>query len=201
MKIYLTRHGQTEWNLEGRMQGHLNSDLTELGKTQAQWLGKRLEHEKIDIICCSTSGRAFETASIIKGNRNVEIKQYEGLMEIDAGSWQGMKHEDIEGHYGELYHQFWHQPDLFESEGHETFSQLIRRGRKTLDEITQTYVGKNILIVSHGVLLKGILASIKALPVSEFWEGPFMKSCCLNLFEYKNHSYEVLIEGDTSHYE
>lgn len=201
MKIFLTRHGQTEWNLEGRMQGRLNSDLTDLGKTQAMWLGQRLIDEKIDVICSSTSGRAIETAKIIRGNRPIEIDQYEGLMEFDAGEWQGMKHEDVEGNFSEAYHSFWHKPELFKSNHQEDFNQIMGRARKTLDEITHKYEGKNVLIVSHGVLLKGILASVKSLEVKDFWTGAFMKSCCLNIIDYKEKQYKIVLEGDISHYE
>jgi len=201
MKIYLTRHGQTEWNLEGRMQGRLNSDLTELGKAQASWLGRRLDEEKIDVICCSTSGRAIETAEIIRGSRAINIDKYDGLMEFDAGEWQGMKHEDVEGNYSEDYHRFWHKPEEFQSDHQEDFEQIMDRGRKTLDEITHKYQGKNILIVSHGVLLKGILASVKSLAIKDFWTGAFMKSCCLSIIDFQSDEYKILLEGDISHYE
>lgn len=200
MKLYLTRHGQTEWNLQGRYQGRLHSNLTDLGVNQAKWLGKHLESTPIDIICSSSSKRAVDTAKYIKGNRDISIEYYDDLKEIDLGHWQGKTHDDVQVQDAEQYHNFFNKPEAFVASKQESFQDVISRGGQCLEHIANKHAGKSVLIVSHGVLLKGILAHVKGLDISEFWSGPFMKSTCLNIIEYKDYQYTIKLEGDIGHY-
>lgn len=87
--IYLVRHGQTEWNVLHRFQGHMDSPLTKLGIQQAEWLGEALQHDPIDLIYSSTSNRAFHTAEIIRGNRDVAVTACDEFKEINLGVWEG----------------------------------------------------------------------------------------------------------------
>lgn len=201
MKVYLTRHGQTEWNLAGKMQGRLNSNLTALGEDQARWLGKSLETTPIDIICSSSSGRAFDTAKLIKGDREIDIEQYDDLQEVYLADWQGMLHRDIEAIYNDQFNFYWREPEKFQAGEKESFEALIERGRTVFNEIISTHKGKDVLIVSHGVLLKAIFAYIKSLEIKEFWSGPFMQSTCLNVLEITNNKIKIIEEGNITHYE
>lgn len=201
MKIYMTRHGETEWNIEGRLQGQLNSDLTELGIKQAQWLGKRLENVDFDVICSSPSGRTVQTTNQIKGERPIPVEYYDDLKEIYLGPWEGEKHQVIEKEYPEAFQHFWHEPHLFEAEGQEDFKAIIERGKKVLHEIIDKHEGETVLIVSHAILLKGILAYVKGYTVKEFWDGAFMKATNLSILEVENKIISILLEGDISHYE
>ncbi|EQB85893.1 hypothetical protein M918_16965 [Clostridium sp. BL8] len=76
-RLYITRHGETLWNTEGRMQGWNDSPLTDLGIKQAEWLRDRIQDEKIDAIYSSPSNRAFKTAEIVRGGREIEIIKHE----------------------------------------------------------------------------------------------------------------------------
>ncbi len=93
--IYLTRHGQTLWNIENRLQGRGNSKLTEEGKGRAEMLSKRMKNIHIDTIYSSPLERAFITANIIKGDRDIEIITDDGLMEMCFGDYEGKKTEEI----------------------------------------------------------------------------------------------------------
>ena len=81
MKIFITRHGQTEWNALGRLQGRKDIELNEVGKEQALTTGEKIKDEKIDIIITSPLKRARETAEIINKQFNVEIVEDDRLME------------------------------------------------------------------------------------------------------------------------
>src|SRR3712207_163192 len=94
--IYLTRHGQTEWNLNKRLQGWKNSPLTKLGISQAKALGERLKDTQIDVIYSSPIERAYKTAEIIKGNKDIEIIKHDGLKEFNYGDWEGLTIDEIE---------------------------------------------------------------------------------------------------------
>lgn len=201
MKIYLTRHGETKWNKEGRMQGRLDSDLTELGENQAKWLGESLFDVNIDIIISSSSSRTKATSNLIKGYRNIEIITKDELMEIDGGKWEGMLHKDISEDYPKDYHKFWNEPHKFKVEnGGESFSELVNRAGNIIEDIISEYNGKDVLIVSHGMFLKAIYSYIKNIPLEEFWSGVFMKPTCLNILEVEGDNRKFILEGDISHY-
>ena len=112
--IYLTRHGETEWNLAHRFQGKLDSPLTDKGKQQAEWLSERLRDIEFNAIYASCSGRALDTAKIIRGNRQMPIVTKEELMEIGLGEWEGREIKGIEDDGDQNYHYFWHEPHLYQ---------------------------------------------------------------------------------------
>src|SRR5471030_1289483 len=157
--IYLIRHGQTEWNLEMRMQGHKDSPLTKLGKTQSQGLHDRLTNEKIDLIYCSESKRAYDTATAIKGNRNIPIHTTNKLKEIHMGKWEGMKQIDIVNKYPKAWIDFWNNPLIYvpTSEG-ESYQELKDRVIPKIEEIINSNQGKKIIIVTNRITLKVIMS-------------------------------------------
>jgi probable phosphoglycerate mutase len=199
-KLYITRHGQTEWNLEGRMQGQKDSKLTALGEQQGEWLGERLNNDEIDIIISSSSGRAVRTAEIIRGKRNIEIIPNDNLREIHLGQWEGQLHKDIEKYWLEEHRNFWKFPHLYKPLGGETFLQVLDRVSNEVEKIISKYEGKNVLIVTHAVVLKALITYLENKNLEDFWSGAFMHSTCLNIVEIKKESRDFILQGDISHY-
>lgn len=199
-KIYVTRHGETQWNTQRRMQGHLDSDLTPTGRTQAEWLGAHLLTLPLGNIYASPSGRASETARLIRGDRPLSIHRLEGLKEIYLGSWEGKTQVEIEAVDAENYHAFWHRPERYKPEERESFESVISRAGAVLEHLAQTET-EDVLVVTHAVLLKGMYAHIHQKAVEAFWTGPFMNATCLNCFEKVGGHWQVHLEADTSHYQ
>jgi broad specificity phosphatase PhoE len=199
MRIYITRHGETQWNKLGRMQGWKNSDLTEKGIENARKLGKSLEAIPFDIVYTSPSGRTIETAKLIMGNRDVPIVEREELKEMGFGTWEGMDHEAVEELYPEERHIFWNKPHLYKPIDGESFEELISRVKKVLQDIMESAAGENILIVSHGVTIKAMYAILKGYELEEIWKPPFMHDTCLTVLEVKDGKVEFVLEGDVSH--
>jgi probable phosphoglycerate mutase len=199
--VYLTRHGQTEWNLEGRSQGHLNSNLTDLGKTQAKWLGKRLQNVEFDVVYTSTSGRTIETEEIIMQDKKVPVIRHEGLCEMHFGSWQGQLWDDVKKNEEERYTMFWENPSSFIPDCGESYVDFIKRISDTLDSIIQSHIGETILIVAHGGVLKAIFTHLEKLSIDEFWtQGPYMHSANLSIIEYDHSGYKISLKGCIDHY-
>ncbi len=199
-KIYVTRHGETEWNTLGRMQGHLDSPLTKLGEDQARWLGESLKNTPLDYIYSSPSGRAMQTAKAINQSRNLTIRTEENLREIYLGEWEGKVRAEIEAYDAQRYHYFWNAPHQFVATDSESFESVIERSGKMLEEIAKRHPHEVGLVVAHAVVLKSMYAYILKKPIQEFWQGPFMNSTCLNCFEKDEDGWKITLEADISHY-
>ncbi len=199
-KLYITRHGQTEWNVEGRIQGRMDSKLTELGERQARWLGERLMTEDIDIIISSSSGRALRTAELVRGERGIDIIASDQLMEMHIGDWEGQLHYDVQLHSPEEQKNLWNFPHLYKSSGGESFIQVMDRVKSEIERILLQYKDRNLLIVTHAIALKAILAHFENKEIKDFWSGTNINSACLNIIEVKEKGADIMLQGDISHY-
>ncbi|MBY3623334.1 histidine phosphatase family protein [Acinetobacter sp. CUI P1] len=199
--IYLTRHGQTEWNVQNRMQGHMDSELTALGVQQAEWLSKGMHAATLDVIYASPSPRALRTAEIIRGERNTPLKTSEAFKEIGMGIWEGRDSTELETEYSEQHRYFWQDPEKFKVEGSETFAEVQARALEKLQEILAEHQGETILIVTHTVVIKLLMAYFEGRELPKLWELPYIYPTCLSRIDFTDGVPEILLHGDTSHYE
>lgn len=199
MRIYITRHGETEWNRMGRMQGWENSRLTEKGIENAKRLGESLKTADIGCIYCSTLGRAVETAELIRGEKNIKIILNESLKEMCFGVWEGMMHSDIKEMFPDQHQNFWERPHLYEPIQGESYPEFIERVRTGFYDIINSARDKNILIVTHTCVKKAIYSFLKNIPIEDFWDPPFMYDTCLTVLEKEGDEIRFILEGDTSH--
>lgn len=198
--IYLVRHGQTEWNVQHRFQGHKDSPLTKLGIRQAEWLGEALQHDPFDFIFSSTSSRAYHTAELIKGNRNVQITACDEFREINLGVWEGEIQERIREMYPQQLDHFWNHPELFGVEGSETFHEVRERAVNKLNEIIASNPGSRILLVTHTVVVKLLMAYFEGRSLDRLWDLPYIHPTCLSKIELTDDVPSILLHGDVSHY-
>lgn len=199
MKIYMTRHGETKWNQEGRMQGWKNSDLTQEGIEKAKKLGQSLTEVDFKYVYCSPLGRAVETAKHIIGDKEAEIILCDQVKEMGFGRWEGMKNSEVEALYGKQKFNFWNNPKAYESVEGESFEELIERARSVVEELSQLKHVENILIVSHAIWIKAIYAVVKGYSLEEFWNPPFIMDTSLTILEVKDGKIKIEVEADTSH--
>lgn len=201
-KIYITRHGETEWNTVRRMQGQCDSPLTELGKKQALWLENRLVDTKIDRIYSSSLGRALDTANIIKGSRNIEIIPSDALKEIFLGSWQGCLIEDVEKNYPEQHRCFWKEPGSYIPVDGETFEDLSKRVGEFFETLIKQHEKDDLLIVAHAIVLKALLNHILYEgQITRLWEGPPLRPTSLTILNYEAGKFDIELFADTLHYQ
>ena len=200
MKIYITRHGETEWNIAGRLQGWKNSDLTEKGAENAKKLGLYLKEISFDKIYCSPAGRALQTANYIIGDRKLEITIEEKLKEMGFGIWEGLRHDEVKELYPEQQDNLWNKPHLYEPvEDGESYKDILKRAKEFIDMLKKEEVAENILVVSHAAFIKALYSVIKNLKVEEFWSPPFMYDTCLSILEIKDNNLNLILEADVSH--
>lgn len=176
--LHLIRHGETNWNAEGRIQGQMESVLTELGQQQAAELQQRLLDYQFDRVYSSSSTRARQTAAIALHHHQQAVSYRDELREIYLSRWEGFLYAEIEASDPEALHAFRNQPHNFDVEGAETFHALQQRALAAIDAIVAECHGQEVAIVSHGAWIKSVLCHYEGRPLSRFWEPPRMHNCC-----------------------
>ena len=201
-KLYLTRHGETQWNTQGRFQGWANSDLTELGVKQAEWLEQRIRDLEIDVVYSSPTGRAYDTAKILSTKRNLQINKHDGLREINVGIWEGKSQEEIKEICVDNHYNFWNVPSKYiPTEGGETYNQMAERSFAAISEIIKNNEGKRILVVTHTITIKSFMCMLEKRDIDTLWHEPFVKQTSLTEIDFNNGEYEILLNADMSHHE
>lgn len=153
MKIFFMRHGETDYNKKMIMQGALDTELNEIGKSQAKIASEEVSKLNIDIIICSPQKRALETANIIAKKIDREIIVDERLRERSFGELQGVKIEDILKE-NPLFLKKISTDDEYFIEGVESLEGVKSRIDSVLKFIKNDYNNKQILIISHGAIAR-----------------------------------------------
>lgn len=196
--IYIVRHGQTEWNLLGKTQGHGNSDLTPKGIEQAELLADSMTKYPIDYIYSSDLGRAYQTAEIIGNKLNIEVEQTEALREMNFGTWEGRIIKDIIEEDPELYKMWRNEPHLAKIPQGETLSQIKERTDAFIKEINEKYDGKHIVLVTHSLCARIMLLSFLDSDVKNIYRIN-QANTALNIIELRDYGPVVMKMNDTTH--
>lgn len=178
-EIILCRHGQTDWNTQGRYQGRTDVPLNAFGRQQARELAGQLAAQAIHVVYSSTLERAYDTAVEIARAHRLDVRRDPRLDEIDQGLWEGMRHDEIALHHPEKLAAWQDHPiDLRLPEG-ETLEEVRLRVRAALDDMMLLHQGQVICVVAHSVSmavikheLQGLTLAdaLKSLPANASWE-------------------------------
>jgi phosphoserine phosphatase len=147
--ILLARHGETDWNLNRRVQGHSDTPLNDTGRTQAQALGEELAGERIDAVYSSDLVRAHETARAVAEPRGLSVTAIRDLRERHFGTWEGLTDNEI-------FARFDPAPDTSWGDG-ETREEMAARVLDALRRIAAAHPESRVLVVSHGGPLRAVL--------------------------------------------
>lgn len=163
--VLLARHGETDWNREGRFQGHADPPLNDLGRAQARELADRLVHEPLAAVYASPLRRAYETAEIVAAARDLPLRSVPGIREVDVGSWSGLTRAEIEERFPVGYRrwlEFGHGWD----DG-ETYQELGERVLPALLGLAEAHDGARVLAVTHGGPIRATVAYASGLAYGE----------------------------------
>lgn len=144
-ELIIVRHGETDWNRDGRYQGHADPPLNDAGRTQALELARELADTPLDAAYTSDLQRAAETARIILAGRDVPLVPDPGLREIDVGSWSGLTRPEIEARF----------PGPADHDG-ESREDHLDRVVGAVERIAARHPGERVLIVSHGGSIRAL---------------------------------------------
>lgn len=150
-RIVLIRHGETDWNVEGRYQGQADPPLNARGREQAHKLARELAKTGIDVIYSSPLRRAWETAEIVARVLGVPLHPEPRLMEIHQGEWQGRLRSEIAARYPELFRRWLTEPWEVTPPGGEHLRDVQRRVYAAVDEILARHRGQTIALVTHRI--------------------------------------------------
>ena len=197
--IIAVRHGETEWNKEGKQQGHLNSNLTELGIRQAQAIANGLSKYSIDEFYCSDLGRAVQTAKIISNITGKEFVPDARLREQNLGILQGLTRTAFASRYPEEYSHFISTDPDYKIPGGESIHDRFSRCISCVEEISITHCGKSILIVAHGGVLMSFIHKALDIPLTQKRTFSLLNGS-INIFSISDTmEWRLDIWGDISH--
>ncbi len=163
--ILLVRHGETDWNAEGRIQGQTNSSLNERGRGQAEALAQQLAGERIDALYASDLDRARETAEILALRLDLPVVLDPDLRERNFGSWEGRTVAELEEESPGAWARW---RDGNEGEGDvEDHVALAGRIRNAISRLAAAHPGGRILLVTHGGAMRVILMDADGVPYPE----------------------------------
>jgi probable phosphoglycerate mutase len=163
MKIYLVRHGETVYNLAGRIQGQLDSELSPLGRRQCQAVAEALAQQPCDAVIASPLTRARESAQCIADRLQLEVRLEPGLMEINAGIFQGHCWRELDAQYPREAAQWRSQDPDFRIPNGESRRDVMVRARAALDAIRAAPY-RAVIVVAHGGSLSAALKSLLEIP-------------------------------------
>lgn len=154
--VYLARHGESDWNVERRWQGHADRPLTERGREQAELLAERLADVKLDAVYASDLRRAWETAEAVAATRGLEVVRLPELREVDVGSWSGCTRDECAERFPEAFAR-WQQGGSGWDDG-ESYEEMGERIVEAIRTIAAEHPDGAVLVVSHGGPIRAVHA-------------------------------------------
>jgi len=193
--LYLVRHGETEWNRNGRWQGHADIALTEDGRQQARALGARLRAERIpvDHIYTSDLSRASETAAIIAAAIGLEAVPVPELREIDVGEWSGLTRAEIMQRFPGAFETVFHAPNG------ETHAAFERRVVDAVLGLAERHAGEHIMLVTHGGTVRSLLGYVFAHQGRAGQSVPLIGNTSLTELRLSQDGWHIARVNDIAH--
>lgn len=178
MKLLLTRHGQTNWNVEGKVQGRTDIELNETGIEQAKATGEKLKKQKIDLIIASPLKRASKTAQLIAGDREIPILYDCRIQERCFGEFEGKTKKEHN------FEEMWNYKINKQYETAESVGEIFERVYQFLDELKEKYEDKTVLVVTHGGVTVPIRVYCEGMPEGmEVLTGLGIENCEVKEYE------------------
>lgn len=202
MRLYVMRHGETDWNAVKKIQGQADIPLNQKGIDLAKKTGEALERVPFDLVISSPLIRAMQTAECVVRDRKIPILTDPRIMEINFGEMEGAQSSsDTKPEYARRLWNFFHDPAHYEApEGGESIPQICQRTGEFWDELIscKEYQDKTILITLHGCAMRALLQSMYGKN-EDFWHGKVPPNCCVNIIDVTD-GHATFLEEDKVFY-
>lgn len=164
-ELYLIRHGETNWNTERRMQGHLDSPLTDKGIAQAEEAAEFLRSHSYHVLYSSDLPRTLQTAKPIALATGLTVIAEPGLRERNLGIFEGLTEEEIEARHAADFARFKAREPEFVIPNGESLKQLHLRCVTVMENLARRHAGQRVLVVSHGALITAFMRHLSGIPL------------------------------------
>jgi len=198
VRLLAVRHGETEWNVQRREMGQLDSPLTARGRKQAERIAERLRGQPIAALYTSDLGRAADTANAIAAACGVTAIRDASLRERDLGIFQGMTRAEMAERYPREFADYLRIGHEFPIPNGESGVQRTARSVRALTAIAERHAAGTVVAVTHGGFLMGFLEHVLAMPAGS---GSRFKrqNASYNAFEFNDGEWVLETWNDVSH--
>lgn len=197
-RVYLVRHGTTDWNKEEIFRGRLDCKLNETGLAEARALAEYFADIPLQAISSSPLSRAMETAQAVAEAKGLRAIPEPDFIDIDFGEWQGLPLKEVREKYAELYRLWRERPEAIHFPGGETLAQVRARAWEGLQKVVRENPDKTALILSHRVVTKVLICTVLGLDDSHFWHIK-QDTTAVNCIEYNRGFFVTSLINDTCH--
>ena len=198
-RLYLVRHGETEWNKSLRYQGHRDIPLSAEGRRQAEKVALRLAGEKFDTAYASDLSRAMETAQTIAAHHNLDVKVVLELRETNFGDWEGLTYSEIDQQFHDVMQGWYSNPRDTKIPGGESLGDVADRCWVGLKKIIEENPEKNVLVVAHGGIIRIAVATVLGMNLNDYWKIR-QDNVSLNIIEFYSMDRAILcLLNDINH--
>lgn len=168
MKLFLIRHGQTDWNLEGKIQGSYDTELNSTGIAQAEELSRKVleNNYRFSKIYSSEQKRAVKTAEILSKAANVDYITIKGLEEINLGLWEGLSWSEVREKFPKEYEEWYNNRRYTKAPKGESYQDMLERVLAAVYKIINENCG-DVAIVTHGAVIMCLQCYITNTPFKE----------------------------------
>ena len=198
LKLYIVRHGETEWNVIKRFQGQLNTPLTEKGMEKLRKTGKKLKNILFDQVYTSELERTVNSAEIILNENNgyknnkLELQKLAELNEVYFGVWQGLTYEEVFLKYPEEADNYFYNVKNYNAENveAENLKDALERFLKGINKILNRHKSGNILVVTHGTVFEMFMNYVANNSIFDIDERTLMGNGDYKIFSYKDGKFQ-----------
>jgi broad specificity phosphatase PhoE len=197
--VILLRHGETEWNREGRWQGQaMDTQLTGQGREQARIVAHRLQSYPVDVIYCSDLSRALETAQIVGQVLGKTPLLEPALRESDVGLWTGKTWAEITAGWPEQVAAMLAGEDVRRGDG-ESYGELQQRLAGALERIIARHPNQTVLVVSHGAALRSLVAHVLGASLAQMHRLAIGGNTAISIVQAQQGVTRLVSYNDTAH--
>jgi probable phosphoglycerate mutase len=197
-RVLAIRHGETAWNVDTRIQGHLDIPLNATGQWQARCMAEALAHEPLSAVYASDLGRAHATAATLAAAVGLPVVSEVGLRERGFGHFEGMTFIEIEQRWPEQALRWRQRDPSFGPEGGETLALFYARCIATVERLAARHLGETIAVVAHGGVMDCLYRAACRIDLQapRTWQ---VGNASINRLLYSPEGFSLVGWSDTHH--
>ena len=198
MKLYLIRHGETDWNRLEKCQGVSDVPLNSKGLSQAKELAYSLRNEDLSAIISSDLSRALTTAGEVAKYHSEEVQVDERFREMDQGEFEGLEFSYLREKHGDILKKWREEPETLRIPGGETLLEVQERAWMGINSLIENYSGRSVVLVSHNMTIISLLCKFSKKSLLSFRDFS-VKETSKTIISLKDDIFEIEVFNDISH--